>query len=216
MCPARILVADDHDCVRQGLRSIIQQRAEWELIAEAVDGNDAVAKARKLKPDIIILDISMPVLNGLEATKQILDLVPKAKVLIFTMLDSEQAIEKAVKAGARGYVLKADAGRDVVRAVESLTNGQTFFTQKATKIILGEFAGKGPRPPERDRRKLTGKEREILRWLVEGKISREVAAILKLSARDVEVHRINLMRKFGCHCLSELVRYAVRNELVIP
>jgi DNA-binding NarL/FixJ family response regulator len=150
MCPARILVADDHDVIRQGLRSLIQEQPQWELVAEATDGRDAVEKASELKPDIAIVDITMPSLNGLDAVKQILKFNPHAKILIFTMHDSEQAIEKAVNAGARGYVLKADAGRDIVRAVQALLNGQTFFTQKAAQIILDEFTGKRPPKPEGD------------------------------------------------------------------
>jgi len=139
MCPARILVADDHDVVRQGLRLLIQEQPQWKIIAEIKDGRNAVEKASESKPDIAILDISMPSLNGLDATRQILKLNTHTKILILSMHDSEQVIEKAVNAGARGYVLKADAGRDIVRAVQALLNGQTFFTQKAAQIILDGF-----------------------------------------------------------------------------
>src|ERR1700747_725815 len=141
MAQTRSLVADDHDVFRQGLLSLIQEQPQWELVAEATDGRDAVEKASELKPDIAIVDITMPSLSGLDAAKQMLKLNPHPKILIFTMHDSEQAIAKAVNAGARGYVLKADAGRDIVRAVQALLNGQTFFTQKGAPNIIHELPG---------------------------------------------------------------------------
>jgi DNA-binding NarL/FixJ family response regulator len=214
MCPARILVADDHEIVRQGLRALIQEHPQWELVAEATDGRDAVDKASELKPDIAIVDITMPSLNGLEAAKQMLKLNPPTKILIFTMHDSELAMQKAVNAGARGYVLKADAGRDIVRAVQALLNGQTFFTQKAAQIILDEFTGKRPSTPEGYPQALTAKEREILQLFVEGKTIKQVVALLGLATKAVETYRTDLMHKFSCNSASELVRYAVRNRLV--
>jgi DNA-binding NarL/FixJ family response regulator len=214
MCPARILVADDHDVVRQGLRSLIQEQPQWELVAEATDGRDAVEKAGELKPDIAILDISMPSLNGLDATRQILKLNTHTKILILSMHDSEQVIDNVLNAGARGYVLKADAASDLVRAMQALLAGQTFFTQKASQIILDGFAGKRLKATQGESQVLTAREREILQLLAEGKISKEVAALLDLSTNTVETHRTNLMRKLSCHCVSELVRFAVRNHLV--
>ena len=213
MCPARILVADDHEIVRHGLRALIQEHPQWELVAEATDGRDAVDKTSELKPDIAIVDITMPSLNGLEAAKQMLKLNPPTKILIFTMHDSELAMQKAVNAGARGYVLKADAGRDIVRAVQALLNGQTFFTQKAAQIILDEFTGKRPPKPSGDPQALTAKEREILQLLVEGKTIKQVVALLGLATKAVETYRTDLMRKFNCNSTSELVRYAIRNRL---
>jgi DNA-binding NarL/FixJ family response regulator len=214
MSPARILVADDHDVVRQGLRLLIEEQPGWKIIAEVKDGRDAVAKASKLKPDIAILDISMPSLSGLEATRQIMKVNPEARVLILTMHDSEQMIETVLHAGARGYVLKTDAGSDLVRAMQALLDGQTFFTQKASQIILDGFTGKRPRATEGESQVLTAREREILQLLAEGKVSKEVAALLNVSTKTVQTHRTNLMRKLSCHCASELVRYAVRNHLV--
>jgi DNA-binding NarL/FixJ family response regulator len=214
MCDARILVADDHDVVRQGLRSLMQEQPQWKIIAEVKDGRDAVAKASELKPDIAILDISMPSLNGLDATRQILKLNTYTKILILSMHDSEQVIESVLNAGARGYVLKADAGSDLVRALHALLAGQTFFTQKASQMILDGFNGKRPKTTQGEPQVLTAREREILQLLAEGKVSKEVAALLNLSTKTVETHRTNLMRKLSCHCVSELVRYAVRNHLV--
>jgi DNA-binding NarL/FixJ family response regulator len=212
MSPARILVADDHEVVRHGLRSLILEHPEWELVGEATDGRDAVAKANKLKPDLAILDIGMPLLNGLDATKQILKLNPCANILILTMHDSEEAIEYAVNAGAKGYVLKADAGSDMARAVRALLNGQTFFTQKAARLVLDGFTGKRPKGTEDQA--LTATQMEILRLMAEGKVIKEIAALLSLSVKTVGAHRTNLMRKFNCGCVSELVRYAVRNHLL--
>jgi DNA-binding NarL/FixJ family response regulator len=214
MSPARILVADDHDVVRQGLGSLIQEQPQWKIIAEVKDGRDAVAKASELKPDIAILDISMPALNGLEATRQIIKVNPQTKVLILTVHDSEQVIESVLNAGARGYVLKADAASDLVRAMQALLAGQTFFTQKASQMILDGFNGKRPKTTQGESQVLTAREREILQLLAEGKVSKEVAALLNLSTKTVGTHRTNLMRKLSCHCVSELVRYAVRNHLV--
>jgi DNA-binding NarL/FixJ family response regulator len=214
MCPARILVADDHDVVRQGLRSLIQEQPQWKIIAEVKEGRDAVAKASELKPNIAILDISMPSLNGLDATKQILKLNTHTKILILTMHDSEQVIENALNAGARGYILKADASRDLVLGIQALLAGRTFFTQKAAQIVRDGFMGKRPTPTDGESGVLTTREREILQLLAEGKINKEVAALLDLSTNTVETHRANLMRKLSCHCVSDLVRYAVRRHLV--
>jgi DNA-binding NarL/FixJ family response regulator len=214
MSVARILVADDHDVVRRGLRSLIEEQQHWKLVAEAKDGREAVAKVKESKPDVAILDISMPSLNGLDAAKQILKLNPQTKVLILTMHDSEQLIENVLNAGARGYILKADAGRDLILAVEALLAGKTFFTQKAAQIVLDAFMGKRPATLDRESGPLTNREREIVQLLAEGKSSEEVASILDVSTKTVETHRTNLMRKLSCHSVSHLVRYAVRNHLV--
>lgn len=212
MCPARILVADDHEVVRHGLRSLIQEHPEWELVGEATDGKDAVAQANELKPDLAIVDIGMPLLDGLDATKQMLTVNPSARILILTMHDSEDVIERAINAGAKGYVLKADVGSEMVRAVRALLNGQTFFTQKAARLVLDGFTGKRSRGTEGQ--VLTATEKQILRLLADGKIIKEIAALLSLSVKTVEAQRRNLMGKFNCSCASELVRYAVRNHLL--
>jgi len=214
MCPARILVADDHEVVRHGLRSLIHEHPEWELVAEATNGREAVAKASEMKPDITILDIGMPSLNGLDATKQILKIDRHAKILILTMHDSEHIIENALSAGARGYVLKGDVGTNLVRAVHALLNGQTFFTQKAARLILNGFKGKGRTSAECDSGSLTPPEREIMQLMVEGKTIKEAAALLRLSTSVIQTRRKRLMCKFNCHGGNELVRYAIRNRLV--
>ena len=214
MCQASILVADDHEVVRSGLRSLIQEQPEWKLVAEAKDGRDAVAKINELKPDVAIIDVGMPSLNGLDATRQILKVNKHTKILILSMYDSEELIESILNTGARGYVRKADASSDLVRAVQALLNGQTFFTHKAAQIMLERFTGKRERGAESNPRELGILEKEILRLLAQGKIVKEVAAELGLNTSAVEKHRKSLMRKLDCHCASDLVRYAVRNHLV--
>lgn len=213
MCAARILIADDHDIVRRGLRALVQEQPSWQIVAEAQDGRSAVVKAQELKPDIAILDIGMPSLNGLDATKQIVKLNPDIKVLILTMHDSDRLIQDVLNAGARGYLMKSDASRDLVTAIRALLLGQTFFTQKVAQIVLDGFTGKRPITAEGDSQQLTAKEREIVQLLAEGKSSKEVADVLNVSTKTVETHRTNIMRKLGCHSVTEVVRYAIRNHL---
>ncbi len=214
MCAARILVADDHEVVRQGLRTLLQEQAQWTVVAEAKDGREAVTKAGELKPNVAVIDISMPSLNGLDATKQMLKANPDLKVLILTMHDSEQIIESVLSAGAKGYILKSDASRELVAAVEALLAGKTFFTEKAAQIVLDGYMGKRPTAGNGESNLLSAREREVVQLLAEGKSSKEVASLLDLSTKTVETHRTNIMRKLSCHSVSELVRYAVRNHLV--
>jgi DNA-binding NarL/FixJ family response regulator len=213
VCAARILVADDHDVVRQGLRAFIQEQPGWQIVAEVKEGRAAVAKTHELKPDVAILDISMPSLNGLDGTRQIVKLSPHTKVLILTMHESERLIQDVLNAGARGYVMKADAGRDLVMAIQALLAGQTFFTQKVAQIVLDGFNGKRPATEPGESQRLTTKEREVVQLLAEGKSSKEVATVLDISTKTVETHRTNIMRKLSCHSVTELVRYAIRNHL---
>jgi DNA-binding NarL/FixJ family response regulator len=211
----RILVADDHEVVRHGVRSLLEGHPGWEVCAEAGDGREAVEKAVHLKADVVILDIGMPNLNGLEATRQILRSVPQARVLILTMHESEQVVREVLEAGARGFLLKSDAGRDLVAAVEALQRHKTFFTSKVAEMVLESFLKNKPRPAdETEREILTPREREIVQLLAEGKSTKEVAVALGLSVKTAETHRSNIMRKLGLHSISELVLYAVRNNIV--
>ena len=211
----RILVADDHEVVRHGVRSLLEGHPGWEVCAEASDGREAVEKAIHLKADVIILDIGMPNLNGLEATRQILRSLPQARVLILTMHESEQVVREVLEAGARGFLLKSDAGRDLVAAVEALQRHKTFFTSKVAEMVLESFLKNKPRPAEETERDiLTPREREIVQLLAEGKSTKEVAVALGLSVKTAETHRSNIMRKLGLHSISELVLYAVRNNIV--
>ena len=212
----RILVADDHEIVRRGLVSLIKSHPDWEVCAEADNGRQAVEKANQTKPDIAILDIGMPVLNGLEATRQILRERPKVRVLILTITDTDQAVQAVLDAGARGFLLKSDAARDLVTAVGALADNKTFFTARVADLILSGYLNKTPRSIKRDVSvpSLTSREREVVQLLAEGKSSKEVACHLNLSVKTAETHRSNIMRKLGLHSVSELVLYAVRNSIV--
>ncbi len=216
MATFRILVADDHEVVRKGLVALLQQQPNWEVCGEAGDGREAVEKTRELRPDVVILDIGMPSLNGLEATRQILKLNPQAKVLILTLHDSDQVVRDVLNAGARGFLLKSDAARDLVAAVEALRRDKTYFTSKVAAMVLEGYlkGGAGPAPATTGRNRLTPREREIVQLLAEGKSTKEVAVVLGLSVKTAETHRSNIMRKLQLHSVSDLVLYAVRNNIV--
>jgi DNA-binding NarL/FixJ family response regulator len=217
MAPFRILVADDHEVVRKGLISLLQAQPDWQVCGEAGDGREAVDKAHQLKPDVVILDIGMPSLNGLEATRQILKTNPQARVLILTLHDSDQVVREVLNAGARGFLLKSDAARDLVAAVEALRRDKTYFTSKvATMVLEGYLKGGTPGTPitATGRNRLTPREREIVQLLAEGKSTKEVAVALGLSVKTAETHRSNIMRKLQLHSVSDLVLYAVRNNIV--
>jgi DNA-binding NarL/FixJ family response regulator len=208
----RILIADDHEIVRQGLRFMIEAHAGWEVCAEAVDGWEAVRKAEELKPDLVALDIGMPNLNGVDAAQQILRTLPKTKILFLTIYETEQVAKAAGQIGAKGVILKSDAARELVSAVEALQRNSTFFSPKLKQTILGIDSRGNRRSPEKDL--LTRRERQVVQLLAEGKSTKEVASVLALSVKTAETHRSNIMSKLGLHSVSELVLYAVRNNIV--
>src|SRR6202140_1268870 len=214
--PLRILIADDHDLLRCGVKTLLQTRTGWEVCGEAKTGREAVDMTEQLKPDIVILDIGMPDLNGLEAAKRIRKASAATEVLILSMHYSDQLIREIVEAGVRGYIVKSDSDRDLIIAVETLAKHKPFFTPHATEVILGSFnAGGSVREvPELVSERLTSREREIVQLLAEGKSSKEVASSLGISAKTAETHRANIMRKLELHTVSELVRYAVRNQII--
>lgn len=214
MSAFRILIADDHEIVRHGIRTLIAEHPGWEVCGEAVDGRDAVEKARALRPDLALLDVGMPNLNGLDAARQILAFAPRTRVLILTMHESEQVVREVLEVGARGFLLKSDAARDLVSAVEALQRRTTFFTSSVAEMVLNGYLNRGidERKPLKDR--LTPREREVVQLLAEGKSSKEVAVTLDLSVKTAETHRTNLMRKLDLHSVADLVRYAVRNNIV--
>ena len=214
MCAVSLLIADDHEVVRRGIRALIQEQPGWRIAAEANDGRDAVNKANEFQPDVAILDITMPSLNGLDAAKQIAELSPRTKVLILTIHESDQLSRKALDVGVRGYILKSDAAFDLITAVSSLLSNKTFFTPKVAQMVLNAYLGKGPRASEDAPLQITAREREIVQRLAEGKSSKEVASVLDISAKTVETHRSNILRKLHFHSVTELVRYAVRNHIV--
>lgn len=214
MTALRIMVADDHEVVRQGIRAVLQTQPDWQVCAEAGNGQEAVEKATSSKPDIVVLDIAMPILNGLEAARQILSAHPGAKILVLSMHDSEQVVRQVVEAGAAGYILKSDAGRDLVNAILALQRNKTFFSTRVADLVLETAAKNKNRPDLAVRDVLTSREREVVQLLAEGKSTREVAETLGLSVKTAETHRSNIMRKLDLHSVSELVLYAVRNNLV--
>lgn len=218
MRPLRILVADDHDLMRRGLKSLLESHSGWTICAEAHTGREAVARAEELKPDIVILDITMPELNGVEAARRILKASPNTEILVLSVHYSDQLIRDILEAGVRGYIVKSDSDRDLVIAVEALSNHKPFFTPRATELILSNFNSKGApgEMPDVISERLTSREREIVQLLSEGKTSKEVASALGISVKTAETHRANIMRKLEIHSVSELVRYAVRNQIIEP
>lgn len=213
--PLRILLADDHDVVRHGLRALLEAHEGWQVCAEALNGRDAVNLAGQLLPDIAILDVSMPSLNGLDATRIIRKSSPKTEILIFTMHESEQLIREVLTAGAKGYLLKSDAARSVVAAVEALASHQPYFNWKVSETILDGFLRSFSAAPTESTPgdPLTLREREIVQLLAEGLSNKEVATRLDISIKTVETHRSTVMRKLDAHSVVDLVRYALRNNL---
>ncbi|HEU4518525.1 MAG TPA: response regulator transcription factor [Microvirga sp.] len=210
----RILIADDHEVVRRGVRAILEARPDWEVVAEAADGNQAVELAAATRPDVAVLDFSLPLLNGLEVTRRIRQTLPKTQVLIFTMHDNEDLIRGALQAGARGYLLKSDADGQLVSAVEALTQQRPFFSWRVSEALLESFLDR--RPGAAGTSPLTPREREIVQLIAEGKSNKEVGKHLNVSIKTVETHRAAAMRKVGASSTADLVRYAVRNHLIEP
>jgi DNA-binding NarL/FixJ family response regulator len=213
----RIMIADDHDLMRRGLKTLIEAQPGWEICAEATKGREAIAKAEHLRPDVVIIDICMPKLNGIEATRQIRKVSPRTEVLVLSVHHSEHLIREALDAGARGFVVKSDADSELVSAVEALASHKPFFTSYATEMLLAGCARDGgSRPPGQTGKRLTSREREIVQLLAEGRTSKEIATKLNISAKTAETHRANIMRKLEFHSVGEIVRYAVRNQIIDP
>ncbi len=216
MASARILIADDHAIVRRGLRALLQSQPGWEVCGEAGNGKEAVEKVSELKPDVAIVDIAMPELNGLAATRQIVKAHPQTEVLILTMHHSDEVVHEVLKAGARGYVLKSDADQSLVVAVEMLLQHKPFLTPDVTDVVLTNYLHGYDSLDVQPDTHVTAREREIIQMLSEGKSNKEVAVALNISTRTVETHRANIMRKLGLESLGDLVRYAIRHKIVEP
>ncbi len=222
MSRVRVLVADDHPLVRTGLKKILEEVGEWEVVAEAGNGRDAVRQALALRPDVAILDIAMPELNGLEATAQICRREPGIRVLILSMYADEAYVIRAMHAGARGYLLKESADADVVRAVTAVAQGKSFFSPEIARIMLDEYtrhvaergvseAGGAAVDPYHA---LSEREREIFQLIAEGRANKQIAELLHLSPNTVETHRAHIMEKLHLHSAAELVLYAVRRGII--
>jgi DNA-binding NarL/FixJ family response regulator len=212
-CVTRILIADDHEVVRSGLRAILEAHDGWEVVAEADNGKDAISKAIESKPDVAIIDYSLPLMNGVEATRQIRARLPESEVLIFTMHDSDALLADLLEAGARAYLLKSDAKQYLIAAVEALAEHRPFFTGRVSEQLLNSFLASHQR---KDEIALSPRERVIVQLIGEGHGNKEMAEILNLSVKTIETHRAAAMRKLNLKSTAALVRYAIRNRLVEP
>ena len=208
----RILVVDDHAVVRRGVRSLLESEEGWEVCGEATTGRDAVEQSRRLRPDVVVMDLSLPELSGLDATRQILNETPNVEVLVLTMHHSEELAREVLQAGARGYVLKSDADESLIAAVDSLRQRKPFLTATVTEFVLDDYLRRGDAPPAA----VTAREREIIQLVAEGQSNKEAASTLGISVKTIEAHRANIMRKLHLGSVSDLVRYAIRNRLVQP
>lgn len=210
----RILLADDHDLMRRGIRDLLESDPGLEVCGEASNGREAIELARRLKPDVAVLDLTMPEMNGLEVIRQLRTELPQTELLVFSMHDSEELIREVFAAGARGYVLKSDAALYLDEAVKSLSRHKPFFTARISEAILSSLVGSTASPVGTAEHPLSSREREILQLLAENKSNKEIATTLGISVRTVETHRRSIMQKLKISSIVELVHYAIRNGLV--
>jgi DNA-binding NarL/FixJ family response regulator len=207
-----ILVADDHEVVRRGIRALLEARPEWRICGEASNGVEVVDRAKRLRPDLVLLDLAMPKMDGLKAIPRLLEACPSTKILVLTMNDSGEVASRALAAGASGLVLKSDAGRDLVRAVQSVERDQPFLSPSVTTLIIGHLAktsSSGPSPHG-----VTARELEVLKLLALGRSNKEVATALDLSVKTVDAHRSNIMRKLALRTYSDLIQFAIRHQII--
>ena len=215
MKAARILIADDHALVRRGICATLADEPAWRVVGEAENGQQAVELAASLRPDVAVLDVTMPTLNGLDATRAILAANPEVRVLILTVHESEQLIREVFRAGARGYMLKSDAGADLVAAVTALIRGRMYFTSKIGQLVLQGYLRDGSlQQQSASAGPLSPRERQILQLLAEGNANKDIARLLQISVKTAETHRGNIMRRMGFASLSDLVRYAIKNGMI--
>jgi len=211
----RILIADDHEVLRRGLLALLEQHADWHVIGEASNGREAVKVALKTRPNVALLDLSMPEMNGLEVTRAIKKELPNTEVLIFTVHESEDLVRDVLAAGARGYLLKTELTHNIVAAIESLAEHKPFFSWQISKKLLDNYLeAQAVSAPSADT--LTAREREVIQLLAEGRSSKSIAALLGLGAKTVETHRASIMKKLEAKSLADLVRYALRARIIEP
>jgi two-component system, NarL family, response regulator NreC len=209
----RILLADDHTVVRQGLRKVLEERPEWEVVAEAGDGREAVREAERLTPDVAILDVAMPLLNGIEATRQIAKRVPSTRILVLSMHADEAYVRQLLEAGAIGYLLKDSADVDLIQAVTAVSQGKSFFSPAIARVMLDGYV-RGDKGVVDRYELLSAREREIFQLVAEARTNKEIAALLNVSASTVETHRAHIMEKLDLHSAAEIVLYAVRRGVI--
>ena len=214
--PLRILIVDDHAVVRRGVRSLLESHEGWEVCGEATTGRDAVEQSRRLRPDVVVMDLSLPELNGLDATRQILKDAPDTEVLVLTMHHSEELAREVLQAGARGYVLKADADESLIAAVDTLRQHKPFLTSTVAEFVLDDYVRRGDAQNDSAPIAVTAREREIIQLVAEGQSNKAAAATLGISVKTIEAHRANIMRKLHLRSVSDLVRYAIRNRIAQP
>jgi two-component system, NarL family, response regulator NreC len=211
----RILLADDHTVVRQGLRKVLEERPEWAVVAEAGDGREAVRLAEQFKPDVSILDVAMPLLNGIEATRQIARRVPSTRILVLSMYADEAYVAQILHAGASGYLLKDSADVDLIQAVTEVARGKSFFSPAIARVMLDNYVRQDAEKGFSDRyESLSQREREILQLVAEARTNKEIAALLNVSPSTVETHRARIMEKLDLHSAAEIVLYAVRRGVI--
>jgi two-component system response regulator NreC len=209
--PLRIILADDHLIVRQGLRSILEQEAHT-VLGEAGDGREAIRLAQELRPDVAVLDLAMPLLNGLDAAREIVRVSPQTKTILLTMHTEDPYVMEAMRAGVKGYLLKTQAAQDLVQAVREVSRGAMYLSPGISRTVVEAYLAKSELPPD----PLTSREREVLQLIAEGKTTKEVAVILGVSVKTAESHRTRIMGKLEIHETATLVRYAIRRGLIQP
>jgi len=213
----RLVVADDHALMRRGICDLLEAEPGWEIVAQAVNGREAVDAVARTRPDVLVIDLAMPELNGLTAAREILRSFPRVEIVLLTMHNTDQTIREVLECGARGYVLKSDAEQDLIAAVKAVSQGKPFFTPSVAEVVLKGYLRQNARPETPERmQELTNREREVVQLLAEGKGNKEVAVAMRVSVKTVEAHRSNINRKLSIRSTSELVRYAVRNAIVAP
>jgi DNA-binding NarL/FixJ family response regulator len=214
--PLRILIADDHDVMRDGTRSLIERQPGWEVCGLAATGREAVSQAIELQPDIVIMDMSMPDLNGLDAAVQIRRRLPRTEILMFTAHETEDLVREVFEAGAKSFIYKSDAHEFLVDAIQSLSQHKPFFTSQVSEILFADLINRSEDKSNRPQRgqRLTGREREIVQLVAEGQSNKEVADKLGISVRTAETHRAHILRKLNLDSIAGLVRYAIRNKMI--